>query len=132
MVNVKFSIGNKILVISKWYFGIRMIINAIAGIALMILSYTLLVQQGGGIHWPCFWASIGCFFEIIILWMLRFFFYGFGLIVCKSAYELSEKKVVTYLDYADAKRKLKAGKITQAEMDVIEVEYAKNEEGLIG
>ena len=128
MVNVKFGIGNRLLKIARWYAYIRLCINLILSITFIVLSY---VDESGSINWSYFWAGIGCALEIIWIWIFEQFLLGFGLIVCNSAHELSQKKVVTYLDYKEAKRAYSYKKITQYEMDNIEKEYAKNDSGYI-
>ena len=129
MDNVKFSIGNRILIISRWYTSIRFVLNALAGITLVILSYAL--DKEGKIMWNLFWIGFGVFIETILVLMLRYLLYGFGIIVCNSAYNLSEKRVVTYLDYIEAKKKYKNGNISEDKFKEVETEYFKNDSGLI-
>lgn len=130
MVNVKFYLGNKLLKIARVYASIRITINLIAGIVFIILSYAQ--AKDGGVIWPYFLAGIGLFVEILFIWIFTQFIYGFGLIVCNSAYSLSEKKVVTYLDYREAKNAFANNKISKEEMDAIEKDYLWNENGYIG
>lgn len=127
MVNVKFNIGNRILKIAKWYALIRTCLNLILAIVFIVLSYTQKVD--GKIFWPYFWTGIGLCIEVLWIWIFEQFLYGFGLIVCNSAYRLSEKKAVTYLDYKEAKRACSANRITKEEMNMMEREYAKCDNG---
>ena len=129
MVNVKFSIGNKILKVARWYTLIRVIINFILGTLFVVLSYT--VSKDGTFVWPYFWTGLGFYLETLLVWVFRYFLYGVGLLVCGSAYNLSQRKAVTYLDYVEAKKLLSNHKITEEEFDNIEKEYATHEAGYI-
>ena len=129
MVNVKFQIGNNILKIAKWYALIRTCINFIAGTTFVILSYAL--AKDGKIIWGYFWTGMVFYFEVLLIWVFKHFLYGFGLMVCDSAYSLSQKRVVTYLDYKEAKRLHAGGELHDEDFEAIEKEYAKNDNGFI-
>ena len=129
MVNVKFQVGNNILKIANWYALIRTCINLIAGTVFVVLSYAL--TKDGKIIWPYFWAGLSFYFEVLLIWVFKHFLYGFGLMVCDSAYSLSQKRAVTYLDYKEAKRLHSNRQLNDEEFEKIENEYAKNDNGFI-
>ena len=129
MINVKFSVGNKILKIGRWFTGIFMFLHALAGLTCFILSFALADQ--GRFLWGFFYAGIGNFVIIIFLWILRYFIYGFGLMVCNSAYQLSQKRAFTYLDFIEAERQYKNHKIDINQMNKFSTEYYSHEAGYI-
>ena len=129
MVNVKFEVGNNILKIAKWYGLIRTCMNLIAGTVFVVLSYAL--AKDGKVIWPYFWTGMIFFIEILWVWVFKHFLYGFGLMVCDSAYSLSQKRVVTYIDYKEAKRLHSSGELHDEDFEAIEKEYAKNDAGYI-
>jgi len=129
MVNVKFETGNNIIKVARWYTLIRVFVNFILGTLFVVLSYAL--SKDGKTIWAYFWTGMAFYAETLLVWVFRWFLYGFGLMVCDSAYNLSQKKVVTYLDYKEAKKRFSNYKINQEEMKTIEKEYAKNNYGFI-
>lgn len=129
MVNAKFAVGNKILKIGRWYTAVMMMLCSIASITFTILSYTL--PKNGAVIYPLLWTGIGFLVSVFFFWVLKYLIYGFGLMVCDSAYKLSQKRVVTYLDYIEAKRKHGLYKINDEQMEECETAYYTNESGLI-
>lgn len=129
MINVKFGVGNKILKIGRWFTGIFMVLHSLAGLVFLILSIAL--AKNGQIIWGYFYAGIGCFAWVIVLWILRYFIYGFGLMVCNSAYQLSQKRAFTYLDLVEAQIQYKNHKIDLNQYNKLLTEYYQHDAGLI-
>ena len=129
MINVKFSVGNKILIIGRWLTSILMLLYATAGSILFVMSFTL--TENVKIIWPLFYTGLGFFISVIFTWIMRFFIYGFGLMVCNSAYQLSQKRAFTYLDYLEAKRQYRNHKIDINQFNKLTTEYYRHEAGCI-